>query len=292
MVTYFTDTDCDITSELAKKYGYKLISMPYSLGDKTVYPYVDFDKFDDKAFYEMLRGLKKEELPTTSALSQEKYMEYFEPEFAKGNDICYVHFSAKMTATFGFMNMALAELKAKYPERKFYEIDTKGITLPSLNIALEIGDMIKAGKPVEEILAWADVEVDKFATYFYANDLKFFRKSGRVGGLAAFFGGMLGIRPIITMSAEGKMESVGKETGKEKAINRLVSYVEELGEDIKDHRILVGHCDAAEDVEKLIAKLEEKFGKLDNIEVHPVNPTAGSHCGPSTIGVCFHAKHR
>ena len=292
MVTYFTDTDCDITSALAAKYGYKLISMPYTIGGKTIYPYVDFDKFDDKTFYSTLRNLKKEELPTTSALSQEKYMEYFEPEFAKGNDICYVHFSAKMTATFGFMNMALAELKEKYPERKFYEIDTKGITLPSLNIALAIGDLILAGKTVDEIMAWADVEVDKFATYFYANDLKFFRKSGRVGGLAAIFGGAIGIRPIITMSSEGKMESIGKEVGKEKALNRLVAYVEELGENIKDYRILIGHCDAMDDVVKLKERLEEKFGKLDNIEIHPVNPTAGSHCGPSTIGVSFHAKHR
>jgi len=292
MVTYFTDTDCDITAEVARECGYKLISMPYTLGGKTVYPYEDFDKFDDKGFYETLRGLKKEQLPTTSALSQEKYIEYFEPEFAKGNDICYVHFSAAMTATFGFMKMALATLKEKYPERKFYEIDTKGITIPSYNIAREIADLVKAGASVEEVLAWADREVDKFATYFYANDLKFFRKSGRVGGLAAIFGGAIGIRPIITMSAAGKMESVGKEIGKEKAIARLINYVEELGEDIKNHRIIIGHCDALDDVHKVIGSLEEKFGKLDNIEIVAVNPTAGSHCGPNTIGICFHAKHR
>jgi fatty acid-binding protein DegV len=23
-----------------------------------------------------------------------------------------------------------------------------------------------------------------------------------------------------------------------------------------------------------------------------VNPTAGSHCGPNGVGVCFHAKNR
>ena len=31
MLTIFTDTDTDITLQEAKKYGYKLISMPYSL---------------------------------------------------------------------------------------------------------------------------------------------------------------------------------------------------------------------------------------------------------------------
>ena len=48
MVTYFTDTDTDITPAEAQKYGYKLISMPYSAEGKTVYTYVDFEKFDCK----------------------------------------------------------------------------------------------------------------------------------------------------------------------------------------------------------------------------------------------------
>ena len=289
MITFFTDTDCDMTTVEAKEYGYKLISMPYTIDGEDIYPYESFEKFDSPAFYARLRGGT---LPTTSALTKDKYIEYFEPEFAAGNDICYVHFSEAMSATFGFMHMALNELKEKYPDRKFYAIDTKAITIPSFSIALEIGEMRKKGATIEEIMKWAETEVYKFATYFYANDLKFFRRSGRVSGLAAMFGTMLGIRPIIYMSAQGKMESIGKERGRENAINRLVAYVEELGEDIKDHRIVIGHCDCIDDANKIIAKLEEKFGKLDNIVVHPVNPTAGSHCDPDRIGVSFHAKHR
>lgn len=152
MITYFTDTDTDVTPEIAEKYGYKLISMPYSIGDKTVYPYVDFDKFDEKTFYDSLRNGT---MPVTSALSKERYVEYFEPEFAKGNDVFYVHFSAAMTATFDFMKMAVDELLKKYPERKFYQVDTKGITICSFNIVEEIGDMILAEKTPQEILAWA-----------------------------------------------------------------------------------------------------------------------------------------
>ena len=39
MLTLFADTDMDMTPAMAKKYGYKLISMPYSIDGKTVYPY-------------------------------------------------------------------------------------------------------------------------------------------------------------------------------------------------------------------------------------------------------------
>lgn len=289
MLIIFTDTDTDITPEEASEFGYKLISMPYSIDGKTTYPYVDFDKFDAHAFYDVLRGGV---LPSTSAISTEKYVEYFEPVFENGDDILYVHFSRAMTMTFDNMDKAVTQIKEKYPERNFYEIDTKAITIGSLNIVKEVGELYKAGKTVEEILEWAEKEVDKFAVYFFADDLKFFKKSGRVSGIAAMMGTLIGVRPIIYMSSEGKMVSVGKEKGKSKAIARLISYVEELGDDIKDHRIIVAHTDAPETANELIGLLKEKFGSDLRIELTNVNPTAGSHCGPNTVGVSFHAIHR
>ena len=41
MYTLFTDTDCDITPAIAKEYGAKLISMPYTIGDKEIFPYIN-----------------------------------------------------------------------------------------------------------------------------------------------------------------------------------------------------------------------------------------------------------
>lgn len=288
MWTYFTDTDCDVTPALAAGYGFKLISMPYSVDASTTYPYVDFKEFDSHSFYDMLRSGV---LPSTSAISEQQYIDYFEPEFAAGNDIFYVHFSAAMTMTFGNMASALASLKEKYPERKFLEVDTKGITIVSYLIFREIGDMLKSGRSVEEIVEWSRTEVDRYSQYFFADDLKFFKRSGRVGGIAATMGGLIGIRPIIHMSAEGKMKSIGKEKGRINAMERLVSYVEEFGDDIRNHRFIIGHTDAPELASELSGMLKEKFGELE-IEFVVTNPTAGSHCGPNGVGVAFHSIHR
>ena len=289
MLKLFTDTDTDITPAVAAEYGYRLISMPYSVDAKTVYPYVDFDRFEPRTFYDMLRSGV---LPTTSAISKERYIEYFEPEFAAGNDILYVHFSRAMTVTFNAMDEAVAELKAKYPERSFHEIDTKGITTISYTIVREVGDLLKAGKSLEEVLEWAKTEVDKFAMYFFADDLKFFRRSGRVSGLAATMGTLIGIRPIIYMSQEGKMVSCGKEKGRLKAMEHLVQQVADLGEDFKSHRFFIGHTDAPELAKEVGRMIRERFGDDFPIEYVVCNPTAGSHAGPNGVGVCFHAKHR
>ena len=289
MLRLFADTDCDVTPEIAKEYGISLISMPYSIDDVTIYPYEDFDTFDAHAFYDKLRGGV---LPNTSAISREKYLKYFEPVFAAGDDILYVHFSRAMSATFTAMDQSVAELLEKYPERKFYAIDTRGITVLSLNIVLEIGDMLKAGKTVEEILEWAKTEVDKFALYFFADDLKFFKHSGRVTGLAATMGTLLGVRPIIYMNAEGKMVSIGTERGRARAINRLLASVDELGDNVKAHRVLIGNTDAPEIVREITARLHEKYGEELQVIRVDVNPTAGSHCGPNGVGICFHSIHR
>ena len=289
MYTLFTDTDCDITPEIAARYGYKLISMPYTIEGQQVFPYVDFKEFDYKEFYNRLR---KGVIPTTSALSPTEYVNYFEPEFKAGHDILYVHFSAAMTATFNSMRLALEELAEKYPDRKLYQIDTKGITLGSYNICLEIGEMYKNGASIEDIQKWADTEIDKTAFYFYADDLKFFGRSGRVSGFAAFFGNIIGLKPIIFIDTDGKMKTKDKCRGRKQALQKLLNYVINLEENIKDHRVTIAHTDALDIAEEFGEMMKKQFGKDLVIEYEVVNPTAGSHCGPNAMGVTFHAKHR
>lgn len=289
MLTRFTDTDVDICPEVAAEYGYKLISMPYSVDGRTTYPFVDYDKYDYHRFYDTLRAGA---LPTTSALGEDAYYNYFEPEFAAGNDILYVHFSRAMTVSFDVMDKVVAQLRNEYPERKFYAIDTKGITIVSYLIVRELGDRLNAGMTAEEAVEWARTEVDHYAQYFFADDLKFFRRSGRVGGLAATMGGLIGLRPVIHMSQEGKMESIGTVKGRLQVMEKLVSYVEELGDDIKGHRFIVGHTDALDLAGQLADMLRARFGDDLDIEFVCTNPTAGSHCGPDGVGVAFHAKHR
>lgn len=290
MYQLFTDTNTDITPEIANKYGYKLISMPYTKkGGIDVYPYVDFDEFDYKTFYDELRD---GEMPKTFALSPQIYIEYFEPTLQEGKDILYVHFSAAMSGTFDAMNLAWQELKEKYPDRRLCTVDTKGVSICCYNIAMEIAEMAKNGATMDEITAWADKEVDKFAVYFYADDLKFFARSGRVSGLSAAFGGMLGIRPIININSDGIMNSIAKAKGRRGALRAVLQYVDELQENIKDYRVVIGHADAYDLALEMQEKLKEKYGEDLQTEIHVVNPTIGGHCGPDTVGVCFHAIHR
>ena len=289
MFTLFTDTDTDITMVEAKKYGYQLISMPYVINGKEIKPYEDFEVFEYENFYNELRNGA---LPTTCAINPEKYKEYFEPVLAKGNDILYVHFSKAMSGTFNAMNIAINELKEEYPDRTIYTIDTKGITILSLNIVKEIGDLYLKGATIEEILKWAEANVDNFATYFFADNLKFFGRSGRVSNITAKMGNIIGIKPIIYMNDEGMMTNIGKARGRTSAMEKLIEYFDDLTKETYEHRIIIGHTDALSIATKLGNILQEKYDNKLNIEYAVVNPTAGSHCGPDTVGISFFAKHK
>ena len=174
MLTFFSDTDCDITPKECAAYNIKLISMPYTVGEQVIYPYIDFDEFDSHKFYDMLRAGT---MPTTSAMSEEAYTQYFEPEFAAGNDILYVHFSSGTSNTFTIMHQALEKLKAKYPVRKFYEVDNadpdtniinvkygNGLSLDNNNaLRVNVGDGL-------EIDANNNIKVDISRTTIFFNN--------------------------------------------------------------------------------------------------------------------------
>ena len=286
----FTDTDTDITPEDAKELGYQLISMPYVTKDgQEIYPYEDFEIFDYHNFYE---GLRKGNLTSTCALSPVKYQECFEPTLQAGKDILYVHFSAAMSGTFNAMKLAWEELSKKYPDRKLYTIDTRGISICSYNIVAAIGNLAKKGASLEELLQWAETEVEKHAVYFYADDLTFFGRSGRVSNFSAKMGNLLGIRPIINMNSQGIMDSISKAKGKKATLKKIMDYVTELQDDIKSYPVIIGHADAYDLAVELERMLKNQFGEDLQTKIVVVNPTAGSHCGPDTVGVSFHAKHR
>ena len=290
MYQLFFDSDCDITLEHAKKYNAILISMPYAINGDEIYPYKDWEKFDSHAFFDRLR--KGDANPTTSALNVNDYLNYFEPVLKDGKDILYIHFSREMSATFKSCDEAVKELLEKYPGRRIELIDTKGITICSFLTCLQLGELAKAGKSIDEIVEASKEIIPHSAAYFFADNLKFFARSGRVSGFSAFMGGMIGVKPVIHLSDEGKMVSIDKAVGRKKVLEKIMDYVVKLEDHIKDYPLVIAHGDAPQLVDEFVAMLKSHFGDDIKYEVIDVNPTAGCHCGPDVLGVGFHASHR
>ncbi len=288
MSVLFTDSNCELWWDKTEKLGMKYISMPYTLDDQQYY--YDLGKnHDDKMFYQALREGK---MPITSALNPQNYVDIFTPYLQNGQDILYVHFSRKLSGTFDFLDQAIAQLKKTFPDQTIRYVDTKSISLGAGVLVYEAGIMHKRGCTDEEIIQYIENERDHISTYFTVDDLKHLVRGGRLGATSAFFGGILGIKPILKVSMDGKIEVDSKASGRKKSILQLVEYLKQNGSNVADYPIGIIHGDSEADAKILEEKVRAVVGQEAEIWVQPIGPTIGTHCGPGALGLIFHSKNK
>ena len=282
MSVFFTDTDCEMSYKDAEELGIQVIKMPYIL--KGEEQYYDFGKETDiDAFY---KDMRDGEVVSTAALNTNDYINYFEPVFAAGEDILYVHFSSNLSCTFNSMNEAVKMLLEKYPDRKFTSFDTRNICLGAGIQVIEACKLHNAGASDEEVVEFLKNFSEKIGIYFFVENLKYLRRGGRISAASAVMGTLLNIKPILTVTGEGKLEKLTTVKGNKKAIDFLYEKFnkEYLNDDKYDIYILDADNKSAGD--ELAEKIRTS-GKNVSIRRLDVGPVIGAHAGPGTVGCIF-----
>ena len=90
---------------------------------------------------------------------------------------------------------------------------------------------------------------------------------------------------------EGKILNIEKAKGFKKALSTLLGYMKEKGTDFDKYKIVVVHADSETEAENFVASIRDAFGDVD-VQIQPVGPVIGAHCGPGTVGLIFHAKEK
>ena len=189
------------------------------------------------------------------------------------------------------MQNVIAQLKEKYPEREIRFKDSKSISLGSGFITYYGALKYKNGATMDELDAYLDELIEHTATYFVVDDLTYLYRGGRVSGVSRVVGNLLGIKPILYFNEEGKILNIAKAKGKRKSFSMLLNYMKEKGSELDKYKVYVLQADCEEEGQNFIALMKAQFGDLD-VELQPVGPVIGAHCGPGTIGLIFHAKEK
>lgn len=287
MYKLFCDSNCELWHTTIEELGLEVIKMPYTLGDKEYF----YDMGKDTDFEGFFKAMREGAVPKTSALNEYAYTEYFEPVLAAGQDIFYITFSHAMSATFNAMNSAIAALKQKYPERTVRTVDTKTISLGAGFIVYYSAQKYRQGATMDELEEYVNELVPHTATYFAVEDLTYLYRGGRVSGVSKVFGNLLNIKPILCFNDEGKIVNIDKQKGFKKAMAALRGYMAEKAEGLDKYKVFVLQADCPEAAKTFVADIKAQFPAAD-VVVQPVGPVIGSHCGPGTIGLIFHAKER
>ena len=85
-----TDTSSNLPTSVIRKYGIEEISFPYYMEGKTCYC-TDTDAFDSEAFY---AAIAKGATVTTSQITPQRYIAFYEPFLKEGKDILFVAMSS------------------------------------------------------------------------------------------------------------------------------------------------------------------------------------------------------
>ena len=150
MYQLFCDTNCELWHTTAKELGLRVIRMPYVLDGKEYY----YDLGEATDFAHFYRRMREGAVPTTSAINEQDYIDYFEPVLQEGQDIYYITFSHKLSATFQSMDKAIAKLKEKYPEREIRTFDSKAISLGTGFQVRYAAEKYRAGATMDELDAF------------------------------------------------------------------------------------------------------------------------------------------
>ncbi len=284
MSKFFCDSNCELDFVKFDELGIDgLIKMPYTVdGEESAY---DLGRSGgNKDFFDKMRGGASVK---TQALNQTNYIDYFEPVLAGGDDILYVTFTHKMSATFESMKAAIEELKEKYPDRKITWVDSKGISMAAGIVVYYAAKLHNEGKSDEEVVAFVEQFREKIKTYFTVADLVYLKRGGRLSSFKALMGTILNMKPIITIQ-DGALVSLETAKGRKKAIHTMIDKLSLDGVDTNCPIVIID-ADSRDDAALLKEMILEKYPSADvwNMDVGPV---IGCHCGPDTLGLIFVKK--
>ena len=281
------DSDSDLPYELKVRYDIPVVSMPYTLEGKEYFDDLG-QTLDSKSFFDKMRAGAQ---PSTSALNETIYLEYFEPVLAGGKDLLFVAFSSQLSGTINAVYAARETLLARYPERKFTVVDTLSISGPMTILILKAHELYRAGQSMEEVAAWLEENKLRAQAWFTVDDLKYLKRGGRISPAVAAIGTMLDLKPILTETLEGKLASADKVRGRRKAMNYIVDKAVENVADQKEAVGIILHADAIDDAQKLRDMLTAKLPEME-LRIDNVGPVIGTHAGPGTLAFCFLGKKR
>jgi len=279
-VKILSDSTCDLSEELVRKYDIEIVPLTVTLGSRSGYDGVDITPEDIYRYVEETGTLSK-----TSAVSVDEYLRVFRKWRDKGYEIVHFCISGDFSACWQNACTAAKETGG------VYVVDSRNLSTGQGLVVLHGADMAAEGASASEIAQSCEELVSRVEASFVANSIEYLRKGGRCSALAALGANIFQIKPAIEVK-DGHMEPGKKYRGK---IDKVIrDYAEDRlkgREDIDKKRVFITHtrCDG-ETIETIKALVQELQPGFEEVLETVAGATVTTHCGPETLGVLFIRK--
>lgn len=283
MATIFCDTDCELWYTKAEELKLEVIQMPYTIdGEEKL---CDLGKdFDAVSFFNRMREGAS---ASTAGLNQQIYYDYFKPFFEKGEDILYIAFSSKLSATFQYLDLAINELKEEYPNVKYRKFDTLNICMGAGLLVYMAGKYCREhGDDIDATYEYLQKNVKNIAVYFLVEDMKYLARGGRISPAKAKIGNFLQIKPVLAVE-DGALDVYEKANGLKKAYKCVENVFDTTYRNVDDAPVVIVDADNKQGADELEKYIRENHPEVKEIWRQPIGPVIGVHAGPGAVGLVF-----
>ena len=280
----FADSGCDIHPETLSKWGIRLLDLTFMFdGDDHVYTNKEMPV---ETFY---RKIREGAVARTSAANTADIEAALEPVLAQGCDVLYLVFSSGLSSTYDYANVAVRELRAKYPDRKILTVDSLSASSGYGLFLYLVSRQRDAGADIESAARHAEILRDHLCHWFTVDDLNYLKRGGRVSNASALVSTLLNIKPVFCVPDVGTLDVVKKARGRKAALIAIrdgilhdLSKINAAGTDM-----LILHADCEQDAEWVKDQVLSAQPDLGEITIGSLGVVIGAHTGPGLLAVFY-----
>lgn len=285
-VRIITDSASDITPEDIEAAGSPALTvLPLSItfGSDT---HADSVDLTHRRFYELL--VECDDLPKTGQVNPYAFEGAIREAREAGEDAVVITVSGKLSGTYESAVSAASGF-----DGGVYVVDSRNVCVGERVLVDYALRLVGEGLAAADIATALEQVRDDIFVVGLLDTLEYLRRGGRVPAAAAAVGQLLSIKPVISVE-DGEVVVLGKARGSKNGRNLLTQQIEKSGGIDFSMPIALGYA-GLDDV--LLRKyIEDSRGIweanvcADDLPVHSVGATIGTHVGPGAIALAFFKK--
>ena len=278
-----TDSSTDMGADYYKENNVRYAGLHYIIDNEEYVQYAD-GELGVKEFYDRVRAGS---MPKTSPVAYDDIYNIFEEAASADKDVFCLCFSAALSDSYRTMASAANDIMEKYPECTVNLVDSAAASGGEGLLLYYCVQKKKDGMSLGALTEFAETLKNNVVHLFTVDDLNHLHRGGRVSKMTAIMGGMLGIKPVMYVSEEGKLTSFSSVRGRRQSLEELAMQMKKKYIQGENDEVFISHADDRADAEYLGELVKKMMPDVKKIRYCNVGAVIGSHAGPNTIALFF-----
>ena len=272
------DSTSDLMPEIKKQVH--IVPLTVHFGQEE---YVDGVTIDHKAFYEKL--IETDVHPSTSQAAPAAFEKEYDKAIKAGEAAVVITLTSKLSDTYQSATIAAQDYE------NIYIVDSGSVAIGGGILVEYALRLLNEGLEAKEIAEKLEDAKKRIVIVALVDTLEYLKKGGRVSSTVAFVGGVLNIKPVLSV-IDGEINMLGKARGSKIGNNLLVQEIEKAGGVDYTMPLLLGYTGLSDAMLlKYIGDSKHIWdGNVDEVHYTSIGSVIGTHAGPGAVAVAFFKK--